>query len=156
MQDSTSLRNRTSLFSSFCCATYKPRDIQFRIVSIRHYARFVNYIILFLQKFTKNTHSSRELVVIHETKRLALCAKKDHRFFGAEDDILRKRKASSLDHLRGFDCLRFTRSSRELVVIHETERLALCAKKDHRFFGGLFWRRRRDSNSCYGFPILLP
>ncbi len=51
---------------------------------------------------------------------------------------------------------RIFRPSRELVAIHTPERLIFTPKKGRGVCLYLFWRRRRDSNSCYGFPILLP
>ena len=82
---------------------------------------------------------SRELVVIHETERLIFCAKKKDVAGYAEDERLPLcGKVSSLDIITEEIFRHLFRDSRELVVIHETERLAFNAKKRTSLAGAFF------------------
>ena len=74
----------------------------------------------------------------------------------AEDDILRKRKASSAKTtFNHFSKLIILLRRANSWTIHEFGRVNVRQKKTGTR-PVFFWRRRRDSNSCYGFPILLP
>ena len=88
---------------------------------------------------------SRELVVIHGFSR-AYNAKK-----GAEDDILRRaqsfgaRYRNESNFSSPFPPLARTRGNSRILT-------SLQRQKTHQTSWCVFWRRRRDSNSCYGFP----
>ena len=101
------------------------------------------FYLLFRSRLARTRGNSRVLTRLYAKK-------------GAEDYILPQRaKHRRADGSRFYLCLLLrTRLARTRGNSRVLTRL--YAKKGTTERSFLFWRRRRDSNSCYGFPILLP
>ncbi len=113
----------------FLAQKYDIRPFQGRASSL---------VYLVIKSLFLHSRPSRELVLIHNFKRLDFSPKKDRRFacpfFGAEvRHTAFQGRASSLVCLVIKSPFLHSRSSRELVLIHNFKRLDFSPKKDRRF-----------------------